>query len=361
MILVIADAADVHTRLVMRRLAEKGAPAVRFSVTELPAESRLSAWLDNGGPARARIRRTAGLADIDLDRVRTVWFRRLGEVRADPSLSPEDQEFACREARSFLWSLAVTLADRFWVNPLVEGLSTDRGNGKISQLEAARQVGMVIPRTLATNDPDSAREFLASCGGGAVYKPFHAPTRNLGVEGEPPQWATVFTSRVDEAALAELDEVRVAPCIFQELLPKRLELRVTVIGCSVFATAIHSQVDERSSIDFRRHYDLEHTPYAPHDLPAVVVEQCLALNRRLGLVYGAMDFVLTPDGRYVFLEVNEQGQFLWLEPMTGQPLLENFCEMLIQGRPDYVCSARPHPPGPFPPLPPLEDAENGEG
>jgi hypothetical protein len=354
MILVIGNHDDAHVRIVLRRLAEKGAEAVGFDAAEAPAACGLSGWIDGTGAPRARIRRPSG--DIDVTRARTVWLRRLSDFTASAELAPEDQEFVLKETRAFGYSLAATLIDRFWVNPLIESLATDRGNGKLSQLEHARRIGMIIPRTLATNDPDMAREFVRSCPDGAIYKPFFAPTRNVGRDGEPEQWASVFTSRVDARALDKLDGVRHAPCIFQELVAKRLELRVAVIGHKVFAAEIHSQVGAPSALDIRRPHPLGETPYFPHELPSAVVEHCLALNRALGLVFGAYDFVLTPDGRYVFLEVNQQGQFLWLEELTGLPLLENFCELLIQATPDYHCDAAPHAPGPFAALPPLAPA-----
>jgi hypothetical protein len=352
MILIISDAEDVHARLVMGRLEELGVPCARYSIEEMPVYSRLAASVSSNARIQVRIRRDRG--DIDLDDVRTVWCRRVTDVFPDPSLSQDDRAFATKEATVLMYSLATALGDRFWVNPFTNALATDRGHGKVSQLEAARQVGLAIPKTLATNDPAAAREFLTGLPRGAIYKPFVAPTRNLAGEGEPPQWGTVYTNKLDDAALAGLDSVAIAPCLFQELVPKRLELRLTVIGNRVFATEIHSQAHAESSIDFRRHYALGETPYAIHELPPAIVERCLALNQRLGLVFGAMDFVLTPDGEYVFLETNQQGQFLWLEAQTGQPLLEHFCELLRQGRCDYQCDAGTHEVRPLPMPPPLD-------
>jgi len=132
-----------------------------------------------------------------------------------------------------------------------------------------------------------------------------------------------------------------------------------VIGNKVFATEIHSQVNERSSVDFRAHYDLGRTPYCVHELPAAIVEKLLLVHRDLGLIYGAYDLIVRPDGSYVFLEVNQQGQFLWLESQTGQPLLENFCQLLLQGRPDFKCDAGIHEPG-IPPMPPLDPVTSRE-
>jgi glutathione synthase/RimK-type ligase-like ATP-grasp enzyme len=355
MILIVSDGADPHVRVVTQRLREKGAEVQRFDVRELPRDAGVGVRLDDEMRARVRITRRSGA--LDLARADAVWFRRLAPVATHEDLSEEDAAFAEREATAFAYSIGAMLDDRFCVNPLVAAMATDRGRGKVSQLEAARRLGISIPRTLATNAPEAAREFLQGLTGAAIYKPLFPPTRQLAPPGEKKRWASVFTNKLDERALAKLDGVRYAPCIFQELVDKRLELRVTVIGERVFATEIHSQVHADSSVDFRRRFALGETPYAVHDLPAAVADQCRALNRALGLRFGAQDFILTPDGRYVFLEVNQAGQFLWLEEQTGQPLLESFCELLMQCRDDYECDAQTHAPGPMPEAPPTDELD----
>ena len=59
----------------------------------------------------------------------------------------------------------------------------------------------------------------------------------------------------------------------------------------------------------------------------------MVLVRRLGLAYGAIDLVLTPDGRYVFLEINPNGQYLWIEQLTGLPISEAIAEWLMHREP----------------------------
>ena len=248
------------------------------------------------------------------------------------------------------------IRDSFWINPLHVGMLSDRGHGKLIQLERARSLGLEVPATVCTNDPEVAKAFVTRFPEGAIYKPFMSPTRVMRETEDVTRYGLVFTTRIDQTAMDNLDDVSVTPCTFQELIPKRYDLRVIVMGHKVFATEIHSQVDPRSSLDFREHYALGQTPYAPHDLPSDIARRCVDLCRSFGMVYGALDIVLTPDGRYVFLEVNQMGQFLWLEAQTGQPLLDNFCQLLIQGRPDFTCDAKTHEPG-LPALPELEDDE----
>jgi hypothetical protein len=57
--------------------------------------------------------------------------------------------------------------------------------------------------------------------------------------------------------------------------------------------------------------------------------------RRLGIVFGCFDIVVTPAGEHVFLEVNEMGQFLFVEHYAGIPLLDAFSSFLIDGSQDF--------------------------
>jgi glutathione synthase/RimK-type ligase-like ATP-grasp enzyme len=60
-----------------------------------------------------------------------------------------------------------------------------------------------------------------------------------------------------------------------------------------------------------------------------VQELCVQLVERLELCYGAIDMILTPDGRYVFLEINPSGQYGWIEQVTGLPISAAICEFLM--------------------------------
>jgi len=60
-----------------------------------------------------------------------------------------------------------------------------------------------------------------------------------------------------------------------------------------------------------------------------VQELCIRLVERLGLCYGAIDMILTPDGRYVFLEINPSGQYAWIEMQTGLPISAAICDLLL--------------------------------
>jgi len=54
----------------------------------------------------------------------------------------------------------------------------------------------------------------------------------------------------------------------------------------------------------------------------------LRLLKHAGLRYGAIDMRRTPDGRYVFLEVNPAGQWRFVEEVTGQPITAAMASLL---------------------------------
>ena len=115
-----------------------------------------------------------------------------------------------------------------------------------------------------------------------------------------------------------MEDIVCAPGIFQEYVPKRVETRITIVGDEVFASEIDSQSNPATIHDWRR--DFANTRYRTHELPVAVAKKCLDFVRMLNLKFGALDFVIRPDGAYVFLEINPNGQWLWIENLTGLPI-----------------------------------------
>ena len=108
-----------------------------------------------------------------------------------------------------------------------------------------------------------------------------------------------------------------------------MELRVTVVGRRAFAASIDSNALERSQTDWRREGVALIDRWQPYALPADVERGLLGVMDALGINYGAADFVVTPEGRHVFLEVNPAGEFFWLERQNGLPISEAIADVLL--------------------------------
>jgi hypothetical protein len=267
--------------------------------------------------------------DLELDSpcFHTVWRRRPSYSVDWTKVHPSDRKFVDIECNIFRRSmLGMISPGAFWVNPADAAISAGY---KMLQHGAASELGFKTPDTLYSNDPRQIRAFIQRHGGEIVYKPL----RGLPWQGEKSTWMS-FSSRLTEDQLVEDDLLRSAPGIYQQLIPKAFELRITIMGRCILAVKISSQDTEHGRLDWRRAPDEIKT--VPFDLPPAIADLCLRLMARLGIVFGCFDFIVTPEGDYVFLEVNEAGQFLFLEQETRLPLLDRFSEFLLRGRADFV-------------------------
>ena len=326
MILILTNSSDGHSDVVTDSLRSKGIKFVRFDTDTFPLKVGTALHFSN---STEKSYLQVGQDRLDLARVCCVWYRR----PVPPSLSEiddvENRKFATSESSHVLKALWHLLGHCFWVNPYE---STGIAEYKPYQLSVARKIGLRIPRTLMTNDPAEALAFFDHCDGNVVYKTF-TPSFRENKDGRP---LGIYTTRVrrediESRALA----IRLAPCIFQEYVPKSIELRVTVMGQAIFTAQIDSQKSARARDDWRR-YDCDRSLYKPYELPAKVENKIRELMSQLHLVFGCIDLIVTPDQDFVFLEINPNGQWYWVEMLTGMRMLESFTNLLT-GRTSYPC------------------------
>ncbi len=130
--------------------------------------------------------------------------------------------------------------------------------------------------------------------------------------------------------------------VFQELIPKALELRVACVAGDAFAGALDAGGTSRGQTDWRRAAPGE-CRWQKAELPAEVAGGLRALMTELGLAFGAVDLIRTPSGEHVFLELNPSGEFFWLERSPGLPASEALADLLLgrsPGRPRAASTSR---------------------
>lgn len=311
MILIISHAKDEHTHAVQAELHRIGAEAAMLDLSDFPQQMRLNARYDGADRPGFRLLLSDGTR-LDLGACRSAWWRRPQAFSLHPEIQdPIFQNFAFSEATEAFQGLWPAL-DVFWVNHPTRDSNAHR---KVYQLQVAQQVGLTIPETLITNDPEQARAFVEAHGfGRTIYKAF---------TGTRQAWRETRLLKEDD--FGHIESVRFAPVIFQRYVDAQVDLRITVVGNDLFPAAIHSQ-ESSYKVDFRM--DMSSARVEPHRLPPAVEDGLRALMEELGIVYGAVDMRLTPDGEYVFLEVNPAGQWLFIEARTGQPITTCLAHLL---------------------------------
>jgi glutathione synthase/RimK-type ligase-like ATP-grasp enzyme len=309
-VLIVSSPDDLHARAISSALnSEFGQPAVIWDTGTIPAESHASFHLAETD-SEFEVETPDGT--LNLNSLRSVWWRRPGDFRLDKGVKETKvQEFCVRECSSFLRGALSALQVPIVNNPAAQGDAAR----KPKQLSIAKRLGLTIPVTLMSNNPQEIRSFWERLSGNCIYKAFTPPSGEL-----------AETRPLTEYDLGFLDQVRHAPIIVQERIEKGCDVRVNVFGQRVFAASVTTHIPQ-AELDWR--LDIL-AAWSEHKIPDDISEKLILLVETLGLHYGCIDLRQRPDGTYVFLEVNPAGQFLFIEVATGQPLARSFAELLLQ-------------------------------
>ena len=130
----------------------------------------------------------------------------------------------------------------------------------------------------------------------------------------------------NEELVAASQNISRAPSIYQEYIEKDYELRITVIGEDIYPVKIYSQTNENTIVDWRK--DQLNLEYELVSLDPEFEESLKNLHNNFNLIYGAYDFIVTPEGEHIFLEVNPVGQWLWLEEELGLDISQSIADLL---------------------------------
>lgn len=326
MILILSqDMFETTTELVMDWIVALGGHCVRLNGEDLTTCRGFTLHYDGGeglSPA-LKLDSCAGAADD----FRVVWLRRW-QHREDLGVSSlfHDQILASKVGRHLVRELAVPLVglrhllrDAYWLSE-----PKDMALNKLRVLSMAAQAGLDIPRTIITNRKEELQRFKDETGR-IITKALGEATSLPLADGEH----LMYTAEVEQGLIDKIPDY-FFPSLFQELLEKRYELRIFFLNGKCYPMAIFSQMDDQTSLDFRRYNETKPNRTVPYHLPDSIAAMICLLMSELQMDIGSIDFVRTRDGRFVFLEVNPIGQFGMVSYPCNYYLERRVAEHLIQ-------------------------------
>jgi glutathione synthase/RimK-type ligase-like ATP-grasp enzyme len=316
-----SDAMLLSTALLMR-----GHKTVRWVGDNYPTIDRSSYFIGNGISKFGSVKGfDFELSSEDID---VVWLRRPRWPGLPSYLHHSDREIAEQECRAYITSFyQASWRTAVWVNELE---ARRRANSKLLQLRFAAEIGLKIPLTLVSNDPDDIRKFLSENSGNAIVKPIIG-----GAFSDVHEHRITYTAEISSDALPEEKMISACPCIYQEKVSKKTEVRLTFFGAEAVAIELDSQKHKSTKLDWRAG-DTRALRYRPAEIPADIYAKCRILMKRLGIIHGSFDFACHEDGSWIFFEVNEAGQFLWMEDFCPElRLLDIASEFLAAPSPDF--------------------------
>jgi glutathione synthase/RimK-type ligase-like ATP-grasp enzyme len=319
--LISTEPDDTHAIFVRIALESMGHDVRCLFLADQPTKLKNSVFIDDETYQWKSTDKYSSMVENNYD---VVWWRRARRPHLPKEMThPEDYPFSMRENRLFYESLTHNLApNAWWVNPKEPAT---RANSKLLQLKRAVECGMMIPTTLCSNDPQDIRYFILKHEeDGVIYKPLCS---NYWFEEE--QIRVSYTSKVSFLDLPTNKLLQMNPGIFQKEIKKKYELRITCFGDCLIAAKLNSQSHAMGRIDWRA-IPVGELSIEPYTLPPQLERNIRAFMKRMGLVFGAIDMIVTEDHEYIFLEVNEQGQFLWIEEYNQDfKMLDIFIQFLL--------------------------------
>lgn len=327
-VLIITNDDDVHADAVIEELNRRDVPVFRFNPEQFPHSYSMSIEVRDGyidGEIRTANQRVA------LNDICAAWYRR------SRNLFAATPELVVGKLDNYVKVQAMaTMA------ALCEGLQTlwvghphklRRADVKALQLAEASKAGLKTPATLTSNDPTQVAAFAEALGDTAcAIKPLIAVAVNEEREYRLPLTTTLPRGHA-------LGSVSLAPTMFQPYIDKAFELRCVVMGEKIFCARLNSQANELTRKDWRAG-EPEHEVFS---LPEHVKASIRRLMRSFDINFASIDLIVTPTGEYVFLDLNPNGQWLWLEVEAGLPLVAGMADLLTtyHSRPAQACDDRP--------------------
>lgn len=310
-ILIITHTGDNFSiQKVTEYITKNGFEVIRFDVDLYPLHNKLSTTFQDG--KWISILETPE-AKYHLDDIAAVWYRRAYNMGngLKEELDAKFYSAAMGEVRTTLFGFLESIDVYALGKPSVYR----RLDSKEEQLKIADKIGLRIPDTCITNNPEEAKNFILKHenvigkmqSGFAIYED--------GVE------SVVFTNVIEEDKLDDLDSLLYCPMQFQKKIEKKKELRVTVVGQDVYAFEIDSQQSEDAKVDWRKDGVNLIDKWVKTDLPKDIEAKVLELLDVYNVDYGALDIIVSPEDEYYFIEINGAGEFFWLDNLTEDNLI----------------------------------------
>lgn len=322
-ILVLTVENDLHTEKVSSIIKQK----YNEEILELNRERYGKDWIitvlvKKSGP---KIYINYKNNEYSQEDIASLWNRRSFYLAsAQDNLSPIDRYISSQTAIHVNSAFRLLGTKKiFCMNSLESDL---KANSKCLQAQYAYDSGLMIPDTFQGGSPEILSEFSISKEKENLLciKPIESSHIKIDENTTLAHYTKIFESR----GLKELESVKQCPVIIQDYIKKDYEIRATIVGDKIFSASIDTKnASEDAKIDFR-HYDWANTPYYPISLPHEINDKLISIMRKFGLEYGAVDLIKNQNGEYYFLEVNSQGQWLWVEDMTGLKISESIADYL---------------------------------
>jgi len=318
MLLIITNRHDLASDYLIHRLREINISFARFNTDQYPETVLIDIEFNQSGFDYTL---TLGDQRIASSAVTSVYFRQPIAPTFREDATEVERLFAETELLETMRSLWRAIPEELWLNhPKKLWIAAN----KVEQLLAAQKIGFNIPETLITSSQERIRDFFTKKNGKVVAK---AVKHGFMRSGDKVLLAG--TQILPDDFLNQLECFAQVPMTFQEKLEIDVDIRVVVVGDSVFPASIAAK--QNPEITDWRISDIvgDEIVYDRINLPEEIRQKCLDITRYFHLNYSSIDLVKDQQGNFIFLELNPNGQWGWIEQNLDYPIRNTIIDKLL--------------------------------
>ncbi|HEY3940581.1 MAG TPA: hypothetical protein VGL97_24340 [Bryobacteraceae bacterium] len=297
-IIIVAPEVELHADWIEWGLKEAGFAVIRWAGLGWRPEDSATIYLGD--------REEIYLGNHKLSSKDTVWFKR-PSLAVHPEVDPTEKKFAANEYEAFKRNLLshIELSGARCINKWSTVLTIEN---KSLQLSLASRCGLRVPATRIGNCAPFIKAFLARPDADIIHKAFR-PHAWIGADGAIYNCETTGLSQDCEW----LDDTfAYAPGVYQQRIQKNCDVRVNMIGGDFHSFVITTP---GIALDWRSHGLRDGLRIERITLPLEIESALRTFADRAELAFGCFDMVVDSAGVWWFLEVNQAGQFLWIDDL----------------------------------------------
>lgn len=237
------------------------------------------------------------------------WYRRGAFILQAPMIM-ETKDIVNEYINSlnkYLWNENLKINDFFhkYFNdiPHIGSYIENKEINKIFNLYKAQKEGLKVPESLIIKDKSFLTKFLQKkkkCVLKGIDRNGINLSKNINVGN--------FTKILNLDSIHDIPE-NFNYSLVQEYIDKKMDIRIFYINKRIISTAIFSQNDPKTTIDFRDYNEEKPNRIVPFKIPNRIEEKISSLMENLNYNSGSIDFVLDQKDQLFFLEINPVGQY----------------------------------------------------
>ena len=328
LLLILGTIDDPHVRSVEAKVASLGVSTIVVDHNERALVTILQS-------ATGALSISVDGQDLELDRPDVlIWNRQklrttipfffpkrtvsMQEDNHNLRLSNRSLSFLASEWRA-VYRLFLSVFERHVVN---SPTAVARISNKLVQQLHAAAAGFQVPPSIIANDQSTILEFLNDYPEAIIKRVGTSEIVVLKGANEDIVSLMTMVVRRGQIESKSTEEFQLAPSFVQQKISKAFELRVVVVGESLFAFKIASQDYKLTSTDWRYgNFFLRFEPFKTNDTLDATIRDFM---KRSDLFAGSIDLIVDKDNTVWFLEVNQEGAWAWLDPLIDGEISDAF-------------------------------------